>query len=87
MPHERIIDYFYTCGLNEQMGLQLCNFIFSLMVHTSALTVDQTPPSRGLLPLQRPYKCTVLQHFPDYVLNCPFDAESTSMVSCRGFYR
>ncbi|GAA54555.1 DENN domain-containing protein 5B, partial [Clonorchis sinensis] len=38
-------------------------------------------PSRGLLPLQRPYKCTVLQHFPDYVPNCPFDAESTSMVT------
>ncbi|TGZ68937.1 hypothetical protein CRM22_004005 [Opisthorchis felineus] len=68
MPHERIIDYFYTCGLNEQMGLQLCNF-------------NQTLPSRGLLPLQRPYKCTVLQHFPDYVPNCPFDAESTSMVT------
>ncbi|KAG5445854.1 DENN domain-containing protein 5B [Clonorchis sinensis] len=67
MPHERIVDYFYTCGLNEQMGLQLCNF-------------NQTP-SRGLLPLQRPYKCTVLQHFPDYVPNCPFDAESTSMVT------
>ncbi|KAK4475699.1 hypothetical protein MN116_000965 [Schistosoma mekongi] len=34
-----------------------------------------------LPPMERPYKCRVLQHFPEYSPNYPFDEESTALVT------
>ncbi|CAH8490363.1 unnamed protein product [Dicrocoelium dendriticum] len=69
MMPERIVDYFYTCGLEENMGLE---------PYESGLRSYRT---RRPLPLERPFKCKILQHFPDYALNHTFDAESTSLVT------
>ncbi|KAF6768389.1 hypothetical protein AHF37_05686 [Paragonimus kellicotti] len=72
MSREGIIDYFYTCGLDEQVGLERSDF-------------DKTSGVGGrsydLLPLEKSFKSKVLQHFPEYVPNCTFDAESTSLVT------
>ncbi|KAA3674466.1 DENN domain-containing protein 5 [Paragonimus westermani] len=72
MLKERIIDYFYTCGLDEQVGLERSDFD-----KTSGVGVR----NYDLLPLEKSFKSKVLQHFPEYVPNCTFDAESTSLVT------
>ncbi|CAL8076198.1 unnamed protein product [Calicophoron daubneyi] len=65
----RIVDYFYICGLDENVGLEVSG-------------PDQLPSSEAnRLPLELPYKCRILQHFPDYVPNSCFDAESTALVT------
>ncbi|KAF7257378.1 hypothetical protein EG68_05265 [Paragonimus skrjabini miyazakii] len=70
MPREGIIDYFYTCGLDEQVGLERSDFASGVGGR-----------SYDLLPLEKSFKSKVLQHFPEYVPNCTFDAESTSLVT------
>ncbi|TNN11170.1 DENN domain-containing protein isoform 1, partial [Schistosoma japonicum] len=66
---EQIVDYFYVCGVDYAIGLES----FSLG--------DKRDGYLDLPPMKRPYKCRVLQHFPEYSPNYPFDEESTALVT------
>nr|CAH8869258.1 unnamed protein product [Trichobilharzia regenti] len=66
---EQIVDYFYVCGVDYTIGLE------------SFSSGDKSDCYLDLPPLERPYKCRILQHFPEYSPNCSFDEESTALVT------
>ncbi|CAH8665325.1 unnamed protein product [Schistosoma rodhaini] len=66
---EQVIDYFYVCGVDYGVGLESFN------------SGEKRDVCLDIPPLKRPYKCRVLQHFPEYSPNCPFDEESTALVT------
>ncbi|CAH8640019.1 unnamed protein product [Schistosoma bovis] len=66
---EQVIDYFYICGVDYGVGLE------------SFSSGEKGDGYLDLPPLERPYKCRVLQHFPEYSPSCPFDEESTALVT------
>ncbi|CAH8591485.1 unnamed protein product [Schistosoma turkestanicum] len=66
---ERIVDYFYICGVDYAVGLE------------SFSSGEKRDDYLDLPPLERAYKCRVLQHFPEYSPNFAFDEESTALVT------
>ncbi|XP_039279311.1 DENN domain-containing protein 5B isoform X2 [Nilaparvata lugens] len=62
----RFADYFVICGLDLSSGLEPDNF--------AGDNLQQTP-------LERPYKCKVLGHYPENVSWNPFDFNAVCMLS------
>ncbi|RZF48660.1 hypothetical protein LSTR_LSTR010750 [Laodelphax striatellus] len=62
----RFADYFVICGLDLSSGLEPDNF--------AGDNLQQTP-------LERPYKCKVLGHYPENVPWNPFDFNAVCMLS------
>lgn len=65
-----IVDYFFVCGIDLSVGLE-----------SFPAGDSQNDNYLGQPPLGRPYKSRIIQHFPEHSPNCPFDAESTALVT------
>ncbi|VDQ08501.1 unnamed protein product [Trichobilharzia regenti] len=78
---EQIVDYFYVCGVDYTIGLESFSSGKPLFKFINDVSGDKSDCYLDLPPLERPYKCRILQHFPEYSPNCSFDEESTALVT------